>query len=153
MDLDLDKLNAQLGDKSAQEIMSWVVSLNEVAMASTSFSQNSAVMLKLITDASPEMPVVWADSGYNVPDTYRVAERLIKLLKPNLQVYIPEMTAERRNALMGGIPHPDDNPDLHREFTRQVKLEPFDRAFREIAPKIWVTGIRKEETAFRQGLD
>lgn len=153
MDFDLDKLNAQLSGKSAQEIMSWVVSLNDVAMASTSFSQNSAVMLKLITDAAPDMPIVWADSGYNVPDTYRVAERLIKLLKPNLQVYIPEMTAERRNALMGGIPHPDDNPDLHREFTRQVKLEPFDRAFQEIAPKIWVTGIRKEETAFRQGLD
>ena len=99
------------------------------------------------------MPVVWADSGYNVPDTYRVAEQLIKLLKPNLKLYIPEITAEHRNAIMGGIPHPDDNPDLHKEFTRQVKLEPFNRAFADLAPKIWVTGIRKEETAFRQNLD
>ncbi|WP_372863790.1 phosphoadenosine phosphosulfate reductase family protein [Spongiibacter sp.] len=153
MDLDLDALNAELRDKSAEDIIRWAVSLGEPAMSSTSFSQNAAVMLKLVTDVDPQMPIVWADSGYNVPDTYRVAEKLIKLLKPNLKVYIPEMTAERRNALMGGIPHPDDNPDLHREFTRQVKLEPFNRAFDELKPKIWLTGIRKEETAFRQSLD
>lgn len=153
MQLDLDALNTQLRDKSAPEIIRWAAGLGEPIMSSTSFSQNSAVMLKLVTDAAPEMPIVWADSGYNVPDTYRVAEQLIKLLKPNLKVYTPEMTAERRNAIMGGIPHPDDNPELHKEFTRQVKLEPFDRAFQEINPKIWVTGIRKEETAFRQGLD
>lgn len=153
MNLDLEQLNKELRDKSAADIIRWAVGLGEPMMASTSFSPNSAVMLKLVTEAAPAMPIVWADSGYNVPDTYRVAEQLIKLLKPNLKVYIPEMTAERRNALMGGIPHPDDNPDLHKEFTRQVKLEPFDRAFQELAPKIWVTGIRKEETAFRQGLD
>ncbi|GAB3374877.1 phosphoadenosine phosphosulfate reductase family protein [Spongiibacter taiwanensis] len=153
MNLDLEQLNKELRDKSAADIIRWAVGLGEPMMASTSFSPNSAVMLKLVTEAAPAMPVVWADSGYNVPDTYRVAEQLIKLLKPNLKVYIPEMTAERRNALMGGIPHPDDNPELHKEFTRQVKLEPFDRAFKELAPKIWVTGIRKEETAFRQGLD
>ena len=132
MDLDLDALNAELRNKSAQDIIRWAVSLGEPAMASTSFSPNAAVMLKLVTDVAPEMPVVWADSGYNVPDTYRVAEKLIQLLQPNLKVYIPEMTAERRNAIMGGIPHPDDNPDLHSEFTRQVKLEPFNRAFEEL---------------------
>ena len=153
MELDLDALNAELRDKSAEDIIRWAVSLGEPAMASTSFSQSAAVMLKLVTDCAPELPIVWADSGYNVPDTYRVAEKLIKLLKPNLKVYIPEMTAERRNALMGGIPHPDDNAELHAEFTRQVKLEPFNRAIADIKPKIWISGIRKEETAFRQSLD
>ena len=153
MDLDLDSLNQQLRDQSPADIIRWAASLGEPMMGSTSFAPNAAVMLKLITDVAPETPVVWVDSGYNVPDTYRVAEKLIKRLQPNLHVYIPEITAERRNALMGGIPHPDDNPDLHTEFTRQVKLEPFNRAFDELKPKIWLTGIRKEETAFRQSLD
>lgn len=153
MDLDLDSLNQQLRDQSPADIIRWAASLGEPMMGSTSFAPNAAVMLKLITDVAPETPIVWVDSGYNVPDTYRVAEKLIKRLQPNLQVYIPEVTAERRNALMGGIPHPDDNPDLHAEFTRQVKLEPFNRAFEELQPKIWLTGIRKEETAFRQSLD
>ncbi len=120
MDLDLDNLNQQLRDQSPADIIRWAASLGEPMMGSTSFAPNAAVMLKLITDVAPATPVVWVDSGYNVPDTYRVAEKLIKRLQPNLRVYIPEITAERRNALMGGIPHPDDNPDLHTEFTGRL---------------------------------
>ncbi|MBD2858986.1 phosphoadenosine phosphosulfate reductase family protein [Spongiibacter sp. KMU-158] len=151
--LDLAAANAELRNLSAEEIICWTMALGETAMGSTSFSPNSAVMLKLLTDNAPNAPIVWADSGYNVADAYRVAEQLIELLKPNLKIVTPEMTAERRNALMGGVPHPDDNPDLHKEFTRQVKLEPFNRAIAEIQPKIWFSGIRKEETEFRQSLD
>ena len=61
------------------------------------------------------------------------------------------MTAARRDALMG-IPMPDDEV-LHREFTRQVKLEPFERALQRFQPSIWISGIRREETAFRKTLD
>jgi phosphoadenosine phosphosulfate reductase len=110
-------------------------------------------MLKIITDASPQLPIVWVDSGYNVPDTYRVAEVIMAQLKPNMQIYTPTLTAERRNAILGGIPHPDDEPDVHREFTRQVKLEPFSQALEDLQPEVWVSGIRREETDFRKTLD
>jgi len=152
-DLDLAKLNAELAGKPPREIIRWALSLGEPVMASTSFSPNAAVMLHLVTQVDASVPVVWVDSGYNVADAYRVAERLMKDLKPNMQIFTPEMTAERRNAIMGGIPHPDDTPELFQEFTRQVKLEPFDRALKSLQPKIWITGIRKEETDFRKGLD
>lgn len=151
--LDLAKANAELADQSPTDIIRWALSLGEPVMASTSFSQNAAVMLHLVTQVDADIPVVWIDSGYNVPDTYRVAERLIKDLKPNMRIFIPEMTAERRNALMGGIPHPDDTPELFQEFIRQVKLEPFQRALEALQSKVWITGIRKEETDFRKGLD
>ena len=150
--LDLAKANAELADQSPADIIRWALSLGEPVMASTSFSQNAAVMLHLVTRVDADIPVVWIDSGYNVPDTYRVAERLMKDLKPNMRIFIPEMTAERRNALMGGIPHPDDTPELFQEFIRQVKLEPFQRALEALKPKVWITGIRKEDTDFRKGL-
>lgn len=153
MDLDLAKINQQLRDKSPAEIIAWAVSLNKQVMTTTSFAQNSAVMLHLITQVDASVPVVWIDSGYNVPDTYRVAEQLMALLKPNMMIYTPEMTAERRNAILGGIPHPDDDPDVHDEFTRQVKLEPFSRALDDVKPEVWISGIRREETDFRKTLD
>ncbi|HEX4976141.1 MAG TPA: phosphoadenosine phosphosulfate reductase family protein, partial [Pseudomonadales bacterium] len=31
-----------------------------------------------------------------------------------------------------------------------VKIEPFNRAFEELKPDVWFTGIRKDETEFRQ---
>ena len=153
MGLDLANINQQLRDKSPAEIIAWAVSLNKQVMTTTSFAQNSAVMLHLITQVDASIPVVWIDSGYNVPDTYRVAEQLMDQLKPNMMIYTPEMTAERRNAILGGIPHPDDDPDVHEEFTRQVKLEPFNRALSEIGPEVWISGIRREETDFRKTLD
>lgn len=151
--LDLEELNRELRNQSPVEIVRWAMSLGKSTIATTSFAQNSAVMLKIITDADPSIPVVWVDSGYNVPDTYRVAEVIMDTLKPNMQIYIPQLTAERRNAILGGIPHPDDDPDVHQEFTRQVKLEPFQKALKDLEPEVWVSGIRREETDFRKTLD
>ena len=152
-ELDLDKLNQQLRDKSPEEIITWAVSLGKKTISTTSFAQNSAAMLKLITDVDASIPVIWVDSGYNVPDTYRVAEIIMDQLKPNMQIYIPQITAERRNAIMGGIPHPDDDREVHEEFTRQVKLEPFALAIENLQPEIWISGIRQNETEFRKSLD
>lgn len=151
--LDLAKVNAELQDQTPEHIVRWALSQNKRAILTTSFSPNSAAILHLATQIQPDLPIVWIDSGYNMPDAYRVAEQIINQLKLNIHVYTPLMTAERRNALMGGIPHPADNAELHAEFVRQVKLEPFQRAISEFAPDIWLTGIRREETEFRKTLD
>jgi len=153
MGIDLARVNADLTGRSAEDIVHWALRLGKPAFTSTSFSPNSAVMLHLISRIDPNVPIVWVDSGYNVPDAYQVAEELIQKLKLNIRVYNPLMSSERRNALMGGIPHPDDNPELFQEFTRQVKLEPFQRAIDELKPEIWLTGIRRDETEFRKTLN
>lgn len=151
--LDLASLNSQLRDKSPQDIVRWAAGLGKRVIATTSFAPNAAAMLHIITSTDASIPVVWIDSGYNVPDAYRTAEVIMDRLKPNMQIYIPQITAERRNAIMGGIPHPDDDPEVHEEFTRQVKLEPFDKALQDLQPEVWISGIRREETDFRKTLD
>jgi phosphoadenosine phosphosulfate reductase len=150
--LDLAAQSERLKDSSAEDIVRWALSLNQPIIASTSFSPNSAVMLHLVSRLKPDIPILWVDSGYNTRDTYLVAEQLIEQLKLNLHVYSPKMTAARRDALMG-IPMPGEDEGLHREFTRQVKLEPFSQALEEFKPRIWLTGIRAEETAFRKTLN
>jgi phosphoadenosine phosphosulfate reductase len=153
MKLDLEQANQALRNQSPAQVIEWAMALEKRTIATTSFAQNSAAMLKLVVESAPELPVIWVDSGYNVPDTYRVAEEIMELLKPNMQIYIPQITAERRNAILGGIPHPDDDPEVHEEFTRQVKLEPFDFALQEHKPEVWISGIRQDETDFRKTLD
>lgn len=143
--------NQELGEKSPHEIIEWVVSLDKYSIVTTSFGPFSAVMLHLATSVKPDIPVVWVDTGYNTRETYTYAEKLITDLNLNMHIFIPEMTAARRSALMGGIPNPDS--ELHTEFTRQVKLEPFHRALQTMNPDIWLTAIRKDETEFRKTLD
>lgn len=152
LDLDLDSVNAALRDASAEDAVRWALGLNAGTIATTSMGRNAAVMLHLVNKVDPTVPVIWVDSGYNLRDTYVVAERLIRDLDLNIHVFSPLMTSERRNAIMGGVPTVDEE-ERHREFTWQVKLEPFERALAEFRPEVWLTGIRREETDHRKTLD
>ena len=40
-----------------------------------------------------------------------------------------------------------------KEFTEQVKLEPFRRAMEELSPNLWITNLRKGQTNFRDTID
>ena len=151
-ELDLDAINASLRDASAEEIVRWALSQGRPTIATTSMGRNAAVMLHLVSRVDKDVPTIWVDTGYNLRDTYVVAERLIRDLELNIHVYSPTMTSERRNAIMGGVPTVDEE-ELHAEFTRQVKLEPFARALEDFNPAVWLTGIRREETEHRRGLD
>ncbi len=148
----MDSINASLRDAGAPDIVRWALGLGRRTVATTSMGRNAAVMLHLVSEVDKSVPTIWVDTGYNLRDTYVVAERLIRDLEVNIHVYSPQMTSERRNAIMGGIPTVDEI-ERHREFTRQVKLEPFDRALDEFRPEIWLTGIRREETEHRKSLD
>jgi phosphoadenosine phosphosulfate reductase len=152
LDLDIDSANAALSDASPEDIVRWALALGERTIATTSMGRNAAVMLHMVSQIDPRVPTIWVDTGYNLRDTYVVAERLIHDLDLNIHVYSPLMTSERRNAIMGGIPTVDE-AERHAEFTRQVKLEPFDRALAEFRPDVWLTGIRREETDHRRTLD
>ncbi|MEP0203785.1 MAG: phosphoadenosine phosphosulfate reductase family protein [Halioglobus sp.] len=152
LDIDLDSVNDALRDASAVDIVRWALGQNASTVATTSMGRNAAVMLHLVSEIDPRVPTLWVDTGYNLRDTYLVAEKLIAQLDLNLHVYSPLTTSERRNAIMGGIPTVDEE-ERHQEFTRQVKLEPFDRAMKEFKPEIWLTGIRREETEHRKTLD
>lgn len=150
MELDVASANAELAGKHPGEIVDWAVSQGGRTIVTTNFGPNSAVMLHLASRAQPDIPVVWIDSGYSTRKTYVFAERLIDDLDLNMHVYNPRISAARRNALMG-IPDVDD--PRHEEFTNQVKLEPFARAMNEIKPDIWLTAVRRDQTAFRADME
>lgn len=152
MELDFDSINNTLHDATAAEIISWALGLGRRTIATTSMGRNAAVMLHLVSQIDKSVPTIWVDTGYNLRDTYVVAERLIRDLQVNIHVYSPTMTSERRNAIIGGIPTVDEE-ERHQEFTRQVKLEPFARALEDFQPEVWLTGIRREETEHRKSLD
>ena len=113
MDLDLQQINADLRDRTPSEIVTWALALQKSTINTTSFGRNAAVMLHLVSEQDKSVPVVWVDTGYNLRDTYLVAEKLIRDLELNMHIYSPEMTSERRNAIMGGVPTIQDE-ELHR---------------------------------------
>lgn len=150
--IDIERYNRELADATPAEIIRAALDLQKRTIVTTSFSPNSGGLLHMLVDQAPDLPIIWVDSGYNTRDAYVTAEKLIQNLSLNMKIYTPEMTSARRDALIG-MPVGDDDPELHTEFARQVKLEPFARAMDEWAPEVWFSGIRREETAFRKTLD
>ncbi|WP_026837611.1 phosphoadenosine phosphosulfate reductase family protein [Gillisia sp. JM1] len=144
-------INKRLKGVTPSEIISWAILDAERPVVTTNFRPYEAAILQASVAVAPEIKIVWCDTGYNTPQTYRHAEELIAQLQLNVQLYTPLKTAAHRDVLFGGIPEVEDNS--HQEFTKQVKLEPFLRAMGELKPDVWFTNLRKGQTAFRDSID
>ncbi len=145
--------NAELRDKSPLEITRWAIAQAPgQAIVSTNFRPYEAVILHAATQVQPDIQVLWADHGYNRPATYKHAEQLRQQLKLNIKAFVPKMTAAHRDAIHGPIPTPEQEAEL-KEFSAVFKLEPFLRGMKELAPKVWLTALRKVQNPNRAGLD
>ncbi|MBL4608437.1 MAG: phosphoadenosine phosphosulfate reductase family protein [Pseudomonadales bacterium] len=145
---DLNLANRNLENASPAEIIRYALQHSKRPMISTSFGAHSAALLHMVVSQRPDINVVWADSGYNTSATYRFADKLITDLQLNIKIYVPSISAAHLNARNRGIP--DAETDAHKEFSRIVKIEPFNQAFGELKPDLWLNGMRKEETEFRK---
>ncbi len=147
------KANSELRNQSPLEIVKWAIAQAKGrAIVSTNFRPYEAVILHLCVQVQPDMPVLWVDHGYNRPATYKHAEALKKMLGLNLKPFLPKMTAAHRDAICGEIPSTDDEAGL-KQFSALMKLEPFQRGMKELAPTVWITALRKVQNPNRAGLD
>ncbi len=117
---------------------------------SSSFGAQAAVMLSLATRVSPGIPVVFVDTGYLFPETYRFADELTRRLKLNLKVYraveSPAWTEARHGRLW------EKGLDGLETYNRIAKVEPMQRALRELGAQAWLTGLRRSQSGTREGL-
>lgn len=150
MSINLEQINKDLRRKSPLQIILWTVSVFDNPVVTTNFRPYEAAILHAVTKVKKDLKVIWCDTGYNTPQTYKHAESLIEQLALNVQLYVPKQTTAHRDVLLG-IPHVDD--PKHQAFTEQVKLEPFKRAMAEHQPDAWFTNLRKGQTAFRDSID
>lgn len=116
-------------------------------VASTSFGIQSAVMLDLIARHAPQVPVVFIDTGFLFPETYRYAEELTEITGIDLRVYQPQMSSARLEALHGKMWEQDGK--LQEQYGLITKVEPMNRALSEIGGDVWLSGVRRSQSSSR----
>lgn len=152
-ELDLETLNRALLQTDARGIVEWGArTFGDGLVLSTSFGIQSAVMLHLATSVVPDLTVIWVDTGYLPPETYRFAEALRERLDLNLHVYQSPLSPARMEALHGRLWEESDRESLDR-YDRMRKVEPMQRALRELGATAWMSGVRAEQTEFRRSLE
>lgn len=143
--------NGVLEGQTALERMAWAAGeFGDSLVMSTSFGVQSAVLLHLASEACPGVPVVFIDTGYHFTETYRFAEELQKRIGIDLRVYQPLMTAARQEALYGK--RWEQGPVALQEYNFQNKVEPMNRALKELGAVAWMSGLRRVQATSRQEL-
>ncbi|WP_299888958.1 phosphoadenosine phosphosulfate reductase family protein [uncultured Lacinutrix sp.] len=150
MELDLNKINKKLQGKTPIEIVKWAIGIAKSPLVTTNFRPYEAAILNVTSQIKKDIKVVWCDTGYNTPNTYKHAEEVIKQLNLNVKLFVPMQTTAHRDIVLG---IPEINNPAHKIFTEQVKLEPFKRAMDEHKPDVWFTNLRKGQTAFRDSIN
>ena len=133
---------------SATERIRWAYqTYGDQLVLSTSFGVQSAVMLHLVTTQIPDIPVIFVDTGYLFPATYKFAAELSERLRLNLKTYIPQQTAAQQEALYGKL-WEKDLEGLER-YNRINKVEPMNRAVKELGASAWLSGLRRTQSRSR----
>lgn len=148
----LAELNRWLGERSAEERVAWALenTAGEHALSS-SFGAQAAVSLHLVTQQKPDIPVIVIDTGYLFPETYRFIDQLSDKLALNLQVYRPQIGIAWMEARLGKIW--EEGVDGITRYNRLRKLEPMQRALRELNVRTWIAGLRRSQSGSRANLD
>jgi len=151
--LNLHEVNQAVVQFSASELVDWGArTFGEGLVLSTSFGIQSAVMLHLVTAVIPNIAVVWIDTGYLPSETYTFAEELTQRLNLNLKVYQSPLSPARMEALYGRLWEQADVESLNR-YDQIRKVEPMQRALKELGARAWLSGLRRDQTRFRKTLD
>ena len=134
---------------SATERIRWAYeTYGDALVLSTSFGIQSAVMLHLATTLVPKIPVIFIDTGYLFPATYKFAQELTDRLNLNLKTYVPRQTAAQQEALYGKL-WESDVEGLER-YNRINKVEPMNRAITDLKAKAWLSGLRRSQSSTRK---
>ncbi len=142
----------ELGEAaSAEEVIRWAHRRFGRQLAlSSSFGADSAVMLHLASSIVPGIKVIFIDTGYLFPETYRFAEELERRFNIDLQVYAPKITPARQEALYGELW--EQGEEGVRRYLAINKVEPMQRALQELGIKAWMAGLRATQTEHRRQL-
>ena len=150
--LDLLQVNQQLENAEASTLVEWSAeTFGDGLVMSTSFGIQAAVMLHLVTRVVPKIPVIWVDTGYLPAETYKFAETLTTRLELNLKVYQSQMSPARMEAIYGKLWEQDD-VEAFNQYDQIRKVEPMQRALRELQATAWLAGLRRNQTSHRQSL-
>ena len=146
--LDLDALNAEFrGLRAAERVARALELLPGQHVLSSSFGAQAAVSLHLVTSAAPRIPVILIDTGYLFPETYRFVDGLRQRFDLNLKVYRSGLSPAWLEARHGRLW--EQGREGIERYNQLHKVEPMERALRELRAGTWFAGLRREQAASR----
>ena len=131
----------------ADEILDAVLVAREGTRAclTCSFQAEDMIVLQLVRQRIPRIPVLFLETGYHFKDTYEYRDRIAKEWSLNLINVVPQKTVEQQESEFGILYRSDP--------TRCCQLRKVEPLFEALQPyELWFTGLRREQSPTRKNL-
>jgi len=142
--IEIAGLNSKFETESPGEILVWASeTFNPEKIAVTSsFQSQSVPLLHIISQFTPDLPVLFIDTGFHFPETLVFKDQLERVLGLNIKSIKTEISPNRFKWQTRELYH--NNPDLCCYIN---KVKPFQDA--KLKLQGWITGIRRDQTGVR----
>ena len=122
----LKEVQSQLKNLKAEERLEWArQEFNHEFVTTTSFGIQSSVLLHMLHKRKTNVQVIWVDTGYLPPETYKYAEQLLDQLDLNLKVVQSKISPARMEAKYGQLWKTGKVEDLEK-YHQIRKVEPLE---------------------------
>ena len=118
---------------------------------SSSFGAQSAVMLHMVNQVVPGIPVILVDTGYLFPETYQFIEQLTRQLSLNIQRFASPQPVDEFEAKYGKLW--EQGREALDRYLELRKVEPMRRSLKSLGINTWFAGLRRSQAASRAALN
>ena len=131
--------------QEAQEAIEQAIKRGGTACVTCSFQTEDMVVVELVREQIPEIPVLFLETGYHFPEVYRYRDEMTARYGLNLVNVMPQETVEAQEAQFGLLyqSQPDQCCKLRKVGPLFASLASYD---------IWFTGLRRVQSPTRANL-
>ena len=139
-----------LATAGPQAVLRWAVAhFHPRLLMATAFGAEGCCLIHILAEIEPGTTVINLETGYQFPETLELRERIKDRYGIAVEYIYPELTVAEYEAEHGGPLH------VHRpdQCCHDRKVLPLRKALARLAPRAWVSAIRKDQTADRGQAD
>ncbi len=114
-------------------------------VVTNSFQAEDMVLLHMVRQTLPDVPVVFLDTGYHFAEVYTYRDNMAKAWGLNLINLLPDLTVAEQESQFGIL-----NQSEPSRCCGMRKVKPLFAALEQYA--LWLTGLRREQAKSRAAL-
>ena len=134
-----------LEDKPADRVLAWAANVVPRFVVTSSFGAESAVLLHMVSEVAPQLPVFFLDTGFHFDETLLFRRELAAQLGLTVLDLRPDQSIAQQAAAHGPDLF-DTDPDRCCQLRKTIPLR---RALASFDG--WATGVRRAQTPERAG--
>jgi phosphoadenosine phosphosulfate reductase len=140
-------MSTAIADKSeqAREVIHDLLSSGGFSCVTSSFQTECMVLVHLLIEQKPDIPVLFLDTGYHFAETYQYRDEMAQTYGLNLVNLMPKITVMEQETEFGILNQTDPSRccGIRKVEPLFSGLQPYD---------VWFTALRREQSPTRANL-